>query len=267
MSRKRKEVRVLGLVGQGIGYSLSQRIHNFSAHKLGLSAIYLPFDMSEKKLESFLHHSWQMGFQGLNVTQPHKEKVARILGLGEGVSVNTLFRSNKAKKFWSATSTDAQGLEAALKQTNIRLLNFKKIIFLGSGGVVKAILAHLQRHPKERSIHVLKRKSKGVFSISEFKRLIFGAGKDTLIVQATPAPLKGNPLSDFARALKSGYKGAVVDLTYNCRSDLLRVAKQLRLPHQDGLPMLIEQARLAQKLWWRKAASYNDIAQHLKKFL
>jgi shikimate 5-dehydrogenase len=84
------------------------------------------------------------------------------------------------------------------------------------------------------------------------------------LVQAATVSNNIEPaLKEFTGAL-SEYQGSLVDLIYDKPSALYFTALHRGIKAQDGLPMLIEQARLSQKLWWGKSASYEDLALAIK---
>src|SRR5690606_33898183 len=100
------------------------------------------------------------------------------------------------------------------------------------------------------------------FSLGGLQEELFGRSGDTLLIQATSAPLHGEDLRSLCPALDK-FHGVVVDLVYGTPSRLLTMAKERGLLAQDGIPMLIEQARLSQQFWWQKSAPYEVIAEAL----
>ena len=87
-------------------------------------------------------------------------------------------------------------------------------------------------------------------------------GHPLYLVQGTSAPLKGEDLSFFLEALKN-FNGGFCDLVYGKPSALYSHLKKRGFTSLDGLPMLIEQAILAQKIWWKESASYENIHHKL----
>ena len=225
-------------------------------------------------MKSFLQKSWDSGATGFNITQPWK----KVLG---GASINTLYRETEATN-WSATSTDGAGFFAGATRIGCQRENIRRAIFFGSGGAVDAIAKNLdvpvhclvrdpakyrsqQGTPSNRYFHD--------WSRDAFERLLTASEKSgTLIVQATPAPFQGISLAEFVPPLTSlqgtaAAKVWFVDLCYGRDSDLLEGAKTVGIAAQDGLPMLIEQARSAQTIWWGKSAPYETIANALANFV
>jgi shikimate 5-dehydrogenase len=85
-----------------------------------------------------------------------------------------------------------------------------------------------------------------------------------LLIQCTSAPLRGDDLARFCPAIKY-LKGGFVDLVYGSPSALLAEAESRKIICQDGIPMLIHQALLSQKLWWGRAATFSDIKSVLSR--
>ena len=86
------------------------------------------------------------------------------------------------------------------------------------------------------------------------------------MVQATSAPSHGYDLSEFIPALSS-FEGLFCDLLYSTPSKIFSVLQEQGHLVLDGLPMLIEQALLSQKIWWGKSASYESVLKELSKNL
>jgi shikimate 5-dehydrogenase len=262
-------VSLLGLVGQGIQYSLSPLIHATSAKYLGVAASYTLYDMkSLEAARAFIAEAWQQGFTGLNLTQPWKRAF-------NGIPVNTLYRDASLDS-WSATSTDGAGFVSALSRIGCNPKAISRLIFLGAGAVVDTLIetisSEIGRTPE---VHCILRNKKVVaaknqevhvhdWSPESLGSLISVECPGTLVVQATPAPLKGDKLHAFARQLarvSSPQQFWISDLCYGKVSALIDEANARGLVAQDGLTMLIEQARFAQKLWWGQSAPFHVIEE------
>ena len=71
--------RMLGIVGDPLAHSLSPGLHTAVLRRLDRNLIYLPFTVSEERLETFLRDAPGLGVIGCNVTTPYKEAVARLV--------------------------------------------------------------------------------------------------------------------------------------------------------------------------------------------
>ena len=262
----------LGLIGEHISYTLSPKIHQFSAQCLGFTCDYEILDTPQHSLEEKLNNFFDSGGIGLNVTTPHKKTIAKLLNCGQN-SVNTIYRDNGRLL---AASTDGAGFCNAVSHLGNQISEFERIVFIGFGGAALGILSYLSEQGYRGEVHIHKRTpltSREIENLGANCRLFShpftllsmkeSVRRDlTLLVQATNAPHRGDSLSAFT-PIFDNFSGSFVDLVYGGHSALLERAKELSIPHQDGIPMLIEQARGSQTLWWGKAAPYQDIKDFL----
>lgn len=273
----REKVMQLGLLGQSIGYSLSPFIHEYSAEKLSRKITYKLYDLKEDEVSPFIEHFLESSCNGFNVTKPYKSLVAKLIPGCSLSSVNTVYIDDGKLQ---GASTDAEGFVNALMHLGKKISNFSQVVILGSGGVVSALLEYIEKD--ERLYHipikVFRRSAKNdevikdivnntsvsflPFDVDPLKGTVSN-GEETLLIQATSAPLHGDGLGGLLPALEK-FRGVIVDLVYGVPSELYHYAIQKKIPAQDGLPMLIEQARLSQELWWGESAGYSDISKALK---
>jgi shikimate dehydrogenase len=272
------ETKLLGLLGEGIAYTQSPKLHNLATSVLRINAVYLPLAMPAAAVPAFLDVAWQLGATGFNVTTPHKALVASLVPGCTLASVNTLYRGPDG---WKAASTDGAGFARGLGRLGKTLADFDEIVVLGSGGATTAVLAHICEAAAQRpAIKVLRRtpaRDAGLRSalpqgaplafddltLAVLSAALAGKGERTLLIQATSAPHRGDDLAELVPALKA-FRGVVADLVYGKPSALYHAANARDLLAQDGEAMLIEQARLAQQLWWGKAAGYEELAAALR---
>src|SRR5207245_5154156 len=86
---------ILGLIGHPVEHSISSTMHEAALDALGLSAVYLLFDIPPEGLDRFLLAAARLRIRGFNVTSPHKEAGARSVDELDGDAerlgvVNTL---------------------------------------------------------------------------------------------------------------------------------------------------------------------------------
>ena len=270
------KTQLLGVLGQGIDFTLSPAIHNFAARYLRLNSVYIPVQLDDcAALPNTLRFLQASNFIGLNVTTPFKQSMARLLS-STVPSINLLYRGKD--NTLCADSTDGAGFWQALAHTGCEREALHTAIILGNGGVCVALLDFFAQLPLPKVI-ILRRNAHRDQELTAINagrcQLIFGdfhpdqlqhaLATDTrqqLLVQATSAPHHGDDLQSFCPVLEN-FRGTFVDLVYPQPSALYHAAQARRLKCQDGLPMLIEQARLGQQRWWGKCAPYAAIAEHL----
>ena len=115
--------RVVALLGHPVAHSLSPRMQNAAFAARGLDWVYVALDVLPERLEEAVRGLDALGFAGANVTAPHKQQAARIVG-SDLRSVNTLVAGG------GAYSTDTAILEL--------VTNRHKPVILGDGGAAAA---------------------------------------------------------------------------------------------------------------------------------
>ena len=273
-----------GLLSQGAKYTRSPAIHNRSAKALDKNALYAHFELEPDQVKDFLTLFWHSNGQGLNITVPYKNLVASLVEANGLESVNTLVRGPSG---WIGHSTDGDGFLRGLRQVNSKIEDFDAVIILGSGGAAQSILRSIALATAEiPPMIIIHRRSKAsdqkirdAIAVSPIQMLTLRSmdeasfidtmqgsrGLKRLIIQATSAPKHGNNLAGYVPGLDfMTNEDLLIDLIYDEPSELYRVATQKDLPTQDGLPMLIEQARLSQFLWWGESVSYEELESAIK---
>lgn len=228
-----------GLLGEHLAHSYSPRLHAL----LGEYA-YALLEIPPEALDAFLRGN---AFDCLNVTIPYKTAVLPYCDvLSEAAqacgSVNTVLRRSDGTL--CGDNTDCDGF-AWLLERNGGIRAGEKVLLLGSGGAAKAVR------------HVLQGVGAQVVTISRSGADNYGNlqkhADAAMVVNATPVgmyPRNGEaPLS--LAALPNCR--CVLDLIYNpARTALLLEAEALGIPCEDGLPMLVAQAKRAAELFTGK---------------
>jgi shikimate dehydrogenase len=149
MTKITGNTKLLGVMGCPIEHSLSPVMHNaaLAARALRrnqsyLDYVYLPLRIESIHLESALLGMAAMGWQGFNVTIPHKQAIMpylkEISPLAQAVgAVNTVRQKDGA---WVGTNTDVRGFLAPLQSLNVSW-NTVEACILGSGGSARAVIA------------------------------------------------------------------------------------------------------------------------------
>ena len=271
-----------GLLGNPVRHSLSPIMHNVAFEKLGLNGVYLCFEPDEANLKSAVNSVRSLGFGGLNVTIPYKEKVMKFVDevslIAEKIgAVNTIYiRDGKL----IGTNTDAEGFFRDLRD-NLRFVpKNKSCLVLGAGGAAKAVVFALAGGgAKElvlldrniRKAKGLARRVKKYYPEISVKILadIDAAYKNNevldLVVNATPVGMSpGRPIIDLTPFNR---KVVIYDVVYNRRTELVSQAKRLKMKAANGLGMLLYQGAVAFKLWTGKNPPIEIMEKELKKSL
>jgi len=113
---------VVALLGHPVAHSLSPRMHNAAFAARGLDWTNVALDVEPERLEEAVRGLDALGFAGANVTAPHKQAVARIVG-SDLPSVNTLVAGG------AAYSTDTAILDGLAPE---------RAVIVGDGGAAAA---------------------------------------------------------------------------------------------------------------------------------
>ena len=279
--------KLLGVIGCPIEHSLSPVMHNAAlaarAERLDhnfLEYVYVPLKVEPAQLEIALNGMAALGYQGFNVTIPHKQAImpylADISPLAQAVgAVNTVSRQGDV---WVGTNTDVKGFLAPLEALNRDWKNLE-VCILGGGGAARAVIAGCHQL-RCAAIHVVGRDrlklqalqdsltqahlsvSLQLHEWSELDALLSQVG---LVVNTTPIgmypKLEESPLGEGEIALLP--KDAIVyDLIYTPRpTQLLAIAQQRQLQIVDGLEMLVQQGAVGFELWTGDVPSIDVMRQ------
>ncbi len=130
--------QLYGVVGHPVGHALSPAMHNAAFRELGLDAVYVALPVSPEGLSEGLRGARALGFQGLNVTVPHKQRAAELcLRLDRTAeqcgAANTLRHTPHG---WEGFNTDAPACLALFEATGVR--RGARALLLGAGGAALA---------------------------------------------------------------------------------------------------------------------------------
>jgi len=258
--------QVFGVFGDPIGHSLSPDMHNAAFSALGIDCVYHAFRVTPEKLEKAILGAEAMGFGGLNLTVPLKEKALKLdfikpdhLAKRIG-AVNTVVfgKTGEIRGY----NTDGIGARQALLDNAVEIIG-SRIVVAGAGGAARAVAFQLAadgaditviNRTEERAVELAKEISAASLpgkisgtGLSGLKELL--RDSDVLINTTT---LGMNPNTDTsiatAEELHSGL--TVFDIVYNpLETRLLREAKAAGAKTISGVLMLVYQGAEAFRLW------------------
>lgn len=236
-------MRQCGLLGEKLSHSYSPQIHTY----LGDYA-YRLFEKEKTEVAAFMT---EKPFDAINVTIPYKKTVVPFMDtLSEKAerlgSVNTVVKGKDGRLF--GHNTDYYGFSYMLDKSGISPEG-KKVLVLGSGGASVTVCAVL-RDRGAASVTVISRSGPDNYeNISRHRDA-------EIIVNTTPVGMYPHPgaspvnLADFPAC------GGVLDLIYNPdKTALLLQAEALGIPHENGLSMLVAQAKESAEYFGEKPLS------------
>ncbi|MDX3728314.1 shikimate dehydrogenase [Streptomyces caniscabiei] len=280
-----KDSYLVGLIGSGIGPSLSPALHEREADRQGLRCLYRLIDIDDlgvgpEAVGDLVRAARDLGFDGLNITHPCKQLVIEHLdGLAPQAAalgaVNTVvFEDGRAV----GHNTDVTGFAASFAR-GLPDVPLENVVQLGAGGAGAAV-AHATLTLGAEHITVVDALPDRAADLAASLDRHFGAGRadaatpDALpallgaadgVVHATPTGMAAHPGLPFAaELLRPGLW--VAEVVYRpLETELLRAARGLGCATLDGGGMAVFQAADAFRLFTGREPDASrmlaDIAQ------
>jgi len=256
------ETKIHCLYGYPVGHSMSPIIFNKTFEKMNINGVYLPFPVKPEHLKDAVEAARALGFQGFNVTMPHKTRIVELLEdldntAREIGSVNTV---SKGPRGFLGHNTDGEGASRAIRAHGFDTKG-RRILVLGAGGAARSIVRTLAR---EADIIVLSRVPKQAGKVADLAR---GTGRVSsgklskpsfeesvktadLLLDATPVQTVSliRSLNSNISTLPPGL--SVFDLAYDQPLEALPIG----IKRISALEMLAQQATLSYEIWTNKPA-------------
>ena len=267
------KTRLLGVIGNPIGHSLSPVMHNAALEEMDSDFVYVAFPIEESVLSMAVAGFGAIGVQGFSVTIPHKQAImAELVHISELATavgaVNTVWKTAQG---WYGTNTDVEGFVSPLREMS-RDWSEENAIVLGNGGAARAVVVGCAELGF-KSIQVIGRDSNKLqdflVSFNSFESVASRLTVNTwdtldntlanadLIVNSTPIGMAPNvdasPLTIMqAQKIKAG--AIAYDLIYTPNpTEFLNQAQAQGATAIDGLEMLVQQGAAALKIWTGKS--------------
>ena len=241
------------VIGNPISHSLSPKLHNYWLKQNNIDAIYDKIKLEEDEIKEIIQDIKNQKIAGCNITVPFKKKIIPFLDTlsfeaEKTQSVNTIIFE---KGNLIGHNTDIVGFDKAIKALNFNMKD-KKILILGSGGVVPSIIFALKQmdvleisisnrtKQKAENLKILFKNLKVVEwgNLSEFD----------IVINATSLGLNNEKINlNFSNA---GKNKLFYDVIYNpTETNFLKEGKELGNKTENGEKMFVYQASEAFKLW------------------
>jgi shikimate dehydrogenase len=265
------KIPLAGVIGSPIAHSKSPQLHGHWLKTHGLPGYYIPMDVSNDNLADVIKTLPKMGFVGVNITVPHKE---RVFDLADQVTdratligaANTLIFRKDGKVH--ADNTDGYGFIQNLKQ-NAPDWDPKAgpAAVLGAGGAARAVIVSLLDAGAPEIQVANRTKVRAEALRAEFGNRVrvidwVQAGNmledAATVVNTTSLGMVGKPaLRVPLDGLKKGT--LVTDLVYApLKTPLLQAAEEIGCMTVDGLGMLLHQAVPAFERWFGVRPEVDD---------
>ncbi len=267
----------LALLGHPVAHSRSPAMMRAALDALDLQGVYVPFDVTPDRLGAAVDGLLALGFDGANVTLPHKTAVmahartdpsTRLVG-----AVNTLVRHGDR---FLAHNTDVEGLLAAMRAHGADPAR-GEVVVLGAGGAARAAAVGVAGAGARR-VTVLARQRANAWSVASVAQQAssgcvasaYGFGEEggaraletaSVVIQATSCGMQGGPSSDELLAgidlTRCAHGCAAFDMVYvPARTPWMIAAERagLRVLPDAGAEMLVRQGAAALRHWTGREA-------------
>jgi shikimate dehydrogenase len=263
--------RLAGVLGWPVAHSRSPRLHGFWLERHRIDGAYLPLPVRPERFAAAVRALRDLGFQGANVTLPHKEAAFAVCDTVDATAhragaVNTLvFRADGAI---TGSNTDGWGFLAGLRQAAPTIdIAATPVTVLGAGGSARAIAAALLDAGCPRLTFVNRTRERAEALRAALGGPVQAAGWDEapallpatrLLINTTSLGMKGTPSPDLPLE-RLPDDAVVADIVYVPRiTGLLAAAAARGLSTVGGLPMLLHQARPGFRAWFGVDPEVDD---------
>lgn len=246
------DCRIVGIIGNPLGHTLSPVMQEAAMESCGINGRYLKFEVPDlKNVEDVI---CEYGITGLNVTIPYKVDIIDHLDSIEGSAerigaVNTII--NKDGKL-VGTNTDHNGILWAFRRAGKELSDCGKVLIHGTGGAARAAIYAAQG--AGCAVHVMGRTPAHVASLCRETGCEPSGntikGYDA-VINCTPIGMKEDApyLFDLSELTSDV---TVFDMVYNRKTALVRAAEERGCVIADGRDMLVGQGAESFERWFGK---------------
>ena len=246
---------IVGLIGAGIGSSLSPALHEREASLLGIDYEYRLFDLDElgrpaSDVGALVREAADDGFGGLNVTHPCKQLVvAELDELSSEASalgaVNTVVLRDGRR---IGHNTDASGFQEAFER-RLPGARTERVVLLGAGGAGAAV-AHAILALGARRLTILDLERQRAEALAESLGAAaadIGALGDVLaeadgLIHATPTGMEAHPGTAVPAELLDPRLWVAEVVYMPIETQLLKDARERGCRTLDGAAMVALQA-------------------------
>lgn len=254
-------IQQYAVVGQPVAHSRSPAIWQQFAQQCEPSLRYEAIEIAPQQFTQQVYELFDAGYQGFNVTLPHKEAAYGLADLvteraRAAQAANTLMRLPDQRIL--ADNTDGAGLVQDLRCYQQNLAD-KQILILGAGGSARGVLYPLLRQ-MPRAVHIanrcVERAQHLVDAFPAYQHCLSCSSLQTItqrydiVINATSASLQGQTLPLPPLCIDA--HSFCYDLMYAPQdTPFMQWAKaQGATQVADGMGMLIEQAAESFRLWY-----------------
>ena len=255
------------LLGEPLGHSLSPALHKAIYRQLEIDdASYRTVELPEDRLKSFFSGFRVGGFDGVNVTIPHKSNVISLLDEVDSKAklINAVNCVNRVGNKLTGYNTDLLGFAFSLRQHNVAIEG-NEFAILGAGGSAQAVGAVLAEG-EAKTVSIVNRTKERAEQLKETIHSVNDAVKVNLYSEEQLAKrakhldcvINTTSIGMSPNSKESPLNGGAVfsenclafDLVYNpLKTKFLQDAEKQGAPVVNGLQMLVAQAVYSVEIW------------------
>jgi len=254
------------LLGEPLGHSLSPALHKAIYRQLEIDdASYRTIEMPEERLKSFFSGFRVGGFDGVNVTIPHKSNVIALLDEVDSKAklINAINCINRVGNKLTGYNTDLLGFAFSLRQNDVSIEG-NEFAILGAGGSAQAVGAVLAEG-EAKVISIVNRTperaealKQTILSVNDSVKvnlftqdqLVKRAKHLDCIINTTSLGMSPNVKESPISAEVFTENCLAFDLIYNPKTTaFLKTAEKQGAAVVNGLQMLVAQAVYSVEIW------------------
>jgi shikimate dehydrogenase len=253
------------LLGEKLGHSLSPMLHKSIYRQLEIDdASYRTVELPQDRLKGFFSGFRVGGFDGVNITVPHKAAVLDLLDEIDNKArvLNAVNCVNRQTNKLVGYNTDVLGFEYSLRRNNVDVEG-NKFAILGAGGSAQAVGAVLAEGEADTVLIVNRTPENAeqlkstILQLNRSAKVLIGDEsmlldfKPDCVVNTTSLGMhpevKGSPISS-AEVFNDNV--VAFDLVYNpLQTEFLKMAEKGGATTINGIQMLVAQAVYSVEIW------------------
>jgi shikimate dehydrogenase len=258
-------------MGWPVAHSLSPRLHGYWLERYGIDGAYVPLAVEPGHVAEALTALPRFGFEGCNVTVPHKRAALELVDIAEPLAqrigaVNTVVCGPDGRL--TGFNSDAFGFLENLRADHPGWrADSGPAAVLGAGGAARAVCAALidegasevrLLNRTRATAEALAREIGGNIVIGDWSDRAAALDGAALLVNTTSLGMVGQPALEIDLAALPDTT-LVTDIVYNpLVTTLLANAAARGNPIVDGIGMLLHQARPGFAAWFGTEPAVDD---------
>lgn len=268
----------VGVIGHPAAHSKSPLIHRYWMEKYAIEGTYEIIDLTSETLKEGVRNLVDLGYQGFNVTLPHKEKIMSLcdvvdLNAQNIGAVNTVVIEKGQLR---GLNTDSFGFIANIYEAEPQYnFEYKCAVVLGAGGAARAVISGLIGEQIEKIFLLNRTQEKaqklanemnmktGIIEVIDWQHRSEILRDVDMLINTTSLGMAGQPSLEIALENLSP-RALVNDIVYTpLETPLLKAARQQGCLVVSGIGMLLHQARPAFNEWFEIMPEITKELKHL----